>query len=125
MPLSSAFLDTCRTRVEATGEYAAFVAAGALSAGTRGERVAQWGRLYATGVDGTSVASRLRAAVRAVVNAEADKAAAAGDGVVTAGERESATATLVAQAAPAAPRPPSDADEYDAYQRAVKEDILR
>jgi len=122
VPIPTTFLDTCRARVTATAEYAAFVAAGALAdTATRTDRDAQYGALYA---GGDSLAHRLRRAVRAVVNAEADKAGASAGTIITAGERESSYATLVSQYAPAVAKPAPAADELSAFLAAAQEDQL-
>lgn len=125
MPIPTTFLDTCRIRILLTAEYAAFVAAGALAEPiTRASRDAQYGALYARGTDGTSVAGRLRQAIRDVVNAEADKHAAANANKITAAERESSYATLLGEYAPAVARPTPAADELSAFLAAAQEDSL-
>lgn len=125
MALTDAFLAVCRTKVEALSELTAFRTAGALADGSRAERLAQWGRLYSPGTDATSPASRLSAAIRATVHAEADKYGAAGSGVVSAQERMIATATMQGEYVPAITKPLSGADELALLNAALDEDILR
>jgi len=56
VPIPTTFLDTCRTRVLALPEYAAFVAAGVIAEpALRPARDAQWGALY--GYWGGSIAA--------------------------------------------------------------------
>lgn len=122
MPIPTTFLDTCRARVLLTAEYAAFVAAGALAdTATRADRDAQWGALYA---GGDSLAHRLRRAIRAMVNAEADKYSAGTAQAITAGERETCYATLAGEYAPAVARPTPAADELSAFLRFAQENQL-
>lgn len=125
MPLTDAFIATCRTAVGSLVELTAFNAAGVLANDTRAERTAQWGRLYqVTDADGTTAAYRLAKAIRDVVNAEADKYQTAGSGTVTATERESAYQTLAAECIPVVPQPPSDQSELSALTTATNTGIL-
>lgn len=124
MPTTAAFLPACRRRIEQSAEWGAFTAAAVLSDTSRAERRAQWGRLY-SGVNGPSLAILLRNEIRGVVNAQADIAAATGLGVVSPDEREAAYAALVAEYAPAVPRPADDGETYAALQRAEKASVLQ
>jgi hypothetical protein len=120
VPIPTTFTDTCRTRVLATAEHTAFVAAGALPEPiTRATRDAQYSALYA-GSD--PLAHRLRRAIRGVVNAEADTYSAGTAQTITTAERESVYATLVGEYAPARSRPVPAADELSAFLEAAQED---
>lgn len=125
MPLTAAFLDTCRTRVVLLAEYAAYNTAGALADGTRAERTARWNRLYLEGSTGVSVANQLRKAIRSTVNAEADKYQTAGSGTVAPLERESAYRTLIGEYCPILTKQPSKAVELAEIKLAQDEELMR
>lgn len=125
MALTDAFLNVCRAAVDDSLELSAFRTAGALADETRAERRAQWSRLYAADTTGTSAASRLRAAIRGIVNGQADTYGAVGSGVVGLAERETAYATLIGEYVPVVARPTSNANELAALQSAIDEDILQ
>lgn len=125
MALTDAFLNVCRAAVDDLNELSAFRTAGALADETRAERRAQWSRLYAADTTGTSAADRLRGAIRATVNGQADTYGAIGSGVVGAMERETAYRTLIGEYVPEVARPTSDANELAALQAAIDEDTLR
>lgn len=125
MPVPTTFLATCRTAIAASAEWTAFTAAGALSGtATRAARKAQWAALYAPGTTGTSVAGRLRKAIREIVNAKADTSQISNANVITVSERETCYATLVAEYVPVVASLPSDDAEYDDFLRLQKEDVL-
>ena len=125
MAVTDAFIATCRTRVLASAQLAAYNAAGALANDTRAERVAQWGRLFNADSRGTSVAVRTRAEIRGIVNAEADILAATAGTVVGREERETLAATLIADYTPDLPRPTSDAVELANIQRIIEQGYLQ
>lgn len=112
MPLTDAFLATCRTAVEALPELATFRAAKAVAdTATRAARVAAWHSAY----DGvTSPAYLLRRAIRDTVNAQADIA-----GNKTLLDRESAYGTLSAQYAHQPDCPLTDAQEQAELERLI------
>lgn len=125
MPLTAAFLTTCRAKVDALDELSAFRTAGALANSTRAERMARWGRVHATtDSNGTTVAYRLSKAIRDVVNAEADKYQTAGSGIINSSERESAFATIHGEYVPVIGRPTTTADEIATLTAAINEGIL-
>jgi len=104
MPVTDAFLATCRADIEDTAELAAFRAAVATyNAADRAGRPAAWQAVYGHGLDHPP-AYKLRKAIRDVVGARADA-------TVTAAERQTAYGVLVAEYAPDAPRPRPEADE--------------
>lgn len=122
---TEAFLTTCRSAVALLPELATFRAAGTVTdASTRAERRAAWHTRHSPVGSLPSLANRLRKTIRDVVNAEADKQAATGSGVVATADRESAYQTLIAEFVPIPDRPRSDPDELAALQAALDEDAL-
>lgn len=125
MPLTTAFLTTCRAKVDTLDELSAFRTAGALTNDTRSERIARWGRVHATtDSNGTTVGYRLSKAIRDTVNAEADKYQAAGSGVINNNERESAYGTILGEYMPVIDRPTTNADEIAALTTAINNGIM-
>ena len=117
MALTTAFLNTCRTAIAASSEWAAFKTAREVSSsGGRAARLTAW---HATYSGATNPADTLRLAIRRIVGSEADSSGALG--VL---DRESAYATLTLEYVPVVPKPMSPQEESDALAALLLQEQL-
>lgn len=117
MPLTTAFLNTCRTSIITLPEYTAFNTSYATYASAaKANRPAYW---HATYGDTTKPAYLLRKAIRDTVTAQA-----ASSGGVSPTEREEAIRTLAAEYVPQPGKPANFADEAAALQTLLLEEYL-
>ncbi len=118
MPVTEAFLTTCRTAVAALPELVTFRAAlSNLGSVSRTARTGAWTAAYDDNKTvGGSPASRLAKAIRESVQAAADAA-----GTLSPMDRESAYRTVVAFYLPVEPKPPTAAQEDAELQRLATE----
>lgn len=121
MSVSASFMATCRTKIAASSQYAAYLTAGVLADSTRAELVAQWHRVNTADSQGTSVVFRLRQEIRNIVMAQADIHAAAGSGVISFTDREEAVVSLTTEYAPKTDRPMSQRAGVALLEQAINE----
>jgi hypothetical protein len=118
MAVTTALLNSCRTQILASAEYAAFRAAYAsYASASRASRPAYWQAAYGDNQPGLSPAYRLRKFARETV-------AGLADATVTAGERETAYQTLAAEYVPNAPQPLDAVQERSLTLQTLVEDAL-
>ena len=110
MPLTDAYLASCRTTILASAELTAFRAARAVTdSSTRAARRAAWYATYEPAAGGLSPAYNLRKMIRDIVNAQGDIT-----GNITGLDRESAYRTFVSEFAPDLDRPATETQELAA-----------
>lgn len=124
MPLTDGYLSACDTAIQNLAELTAFRTAATLADATQDEYRARWARVYELDTTGSSAASRLTQAIRSVVNAEAEKHQTNGDGIINVTERETAYQDFVATYAATIDRPDNLETEYEAFEEALKQEIM-
>lgn len=118
MPISTDFLNTCRTSIIAQPEYTAFnTAHAAYVSASRASKPVYWVAAYDNAQAGQSPAYRLHAAIRSVVTSQA-----AISGGLSDGERETAIQTLAAEYIPNTKRPRDAVQEAAELDKLIRED---
>lgn len=114
MPVTDAFLATCRAAITSLPELAAFRAAlASVGVGSRDQRAANWVACYDNSQSSTqSPAYQVRKAIRETVRAQADA-----NGTLSPLDRESAYRTMVLEFVPQSPQPMSLLRESEELQR--------
>lgn len=119
MPVTTAFLNTCRTSIITLPEYTAFNTSHAtFASASRADRARYWQATYGDG-NPTSPAYLLRRAIRDTVTSQATIT-----GGISPAEREESIRTLAAEYAPQSPKPQSHADEAAALQALIVEEYM-
>lgn len=118
MPITDAFMASCRSAIATSSELTAFRSAlTALAGATRATRPALYQACYGDNQAGLSPAYRLRKYIRDTVQALAAT-------TVTPGERETAYQTLTGEFVPASPVPTPADQEQAKLQTLLIEELL-